>query len=92
MQLLGGTLTNCTKLKLGFPLRRLQVLQYDGEFYDALILAEMDKPSELSAEPAGLVTCADVLLVFRVPSSYRGVMDDIRYTRNITHTETLRGR
>jgi len=67
------------------------VLKYDGEYYDTVTLAELDKPSELSAEPAGLLTSADGLLVFRVPSSYRGVMDDIRYTRNTTHTETLRG-
>jgi hypothetical protein len=68
------------------------LLKYEGGFYGTLILVEMDKPSELSAEPASLITCADVLLAFRAPSSYGGVMDDIRYTRNSTHTETLRGR
>ena len=68
------------------------LLKYEGEFYGTLILVELDKLSELSSEHAGLITCADVLLAFRAPSSYGGVMDDIRYTRNSTHTETLRGR
>jgi len=67
------------------------LLKYEGEFYGTLILVELDKPSELSAEPTRLITCTDILLAFRAPSSYGGVMDDIRYTRNSTHTETLRG-
>jgi len=49
--------------------------KYKGEFCETVILGELEKPSELSADLVGIIKCADVLLVFRAPSSYRGVMD-----------------
>ena len=51
------------------------MLKYEAEFCETVTLAELEKPSELSADLASLIKCADVLLVFRAPSSYRGVMD-----------------